>query len=102
MTPEKTWIGIDVSQDLLDIHVLPQGLILQQSNNEAGIQVLIEQLLPLSPTMVVVESTGGLERLLVSSAVSQLNFRVDGSQLASRIIDLHLPINTPLDTVDIG
>ena len=67
MTPEKTWIGIDVSQDLLDIHVLPQGLILQQSNNEAGIQVLIEQLLPLSPTMVVVESTGGLERLLVSS-----------------------------------
>jgi hypothetical protein len=37
-----------------------------------------------------------------TSALSQLNFRVDGNQLASRIIDLHLPINTPLDSVDIS
>ena len=67
MTPEKTWVGIDVSQDRLDGYVLPQGLTFQHPNNEAGIQTLIEQLLPLSPTLVVVESTGGLERTLVSS-----------------------------------
>jgi len=66
MTPEKTWVGIDVSQDNLDIYVLPQGLTLQQSNNQVGIQALIEQLHPLSPTLVVVESTGGLERSLVA------------------------------------
>ncbi len=66
MTQEKTWVGIDVSKDLLDISVLPQGLTLQQPNREVGVQALMEQLLPLAPTLVVVESTGGLERLLVS------------------------------------
>jgi transposase len=66
MTLEKTWVGIDVSKDVLDIHVLPQGLTLQQPNHEIGVQALIEQLLPLSPSLVVVESTGGLERSLVS------------------------------------
>lgn len=65
MNSEKTWVGIDVSQDLLDLYVLPQELTLQQPNNEAGIQALIAQLAPLSPAGVVVESTGGLERLLV-------------------------------------
>lgn len=67
MTSQKTWVGIDVSLALLDIYVLPQGLTLQQPNSEAGIQVLIEQLLLLPSPLVVVESTGGLERLLVSS-----------------------------------
>jgi transposase len=66
MTLEKTWVGIDVSQDVLDIYVLPQGLTLQQPNHEIGVQALIEQLLPLSPSLVVVESTGGLERSIGS------------------------------------
>jgi transposase len=65
MTLEKIWVGIDVSQALLDIHVLPQGLVLQQSNDAVGIAALVAQFLPLSPTLVVVESTGGLERSLV-------------------------------------
>ena len=66
MTMDKTWVGIDVSKDVLDIYVLPQGLTLQQPNSEVGIQSLIEQLNPLSPSLVVVESTGGLECALVS------------------------------------
>jgi len=66
MTPAKTWVGIDVSQAHLDIYVLPQGLTLQQPNHEVGIQALIEQLHPLSPSLVVVEATGGLERTLVA------------------------------------
>lgn len=75
MTSQKTWVGIDVSQALLDIYVLPQGLTLQQPNSEAGIQALIDQLLPLPSPLVVVESTGGLERLLVSS-LQQLSIEV--------------------------
>lgn len=67
MTPEKTWVGIDVSQANLDIYVLPQGLVWAHPNHEAGIQALVEQLLPLSSPLVVVESTGGLERQLVSA-----------------------------------
>lgn len=67
MNSEKTWVGIDVSQAQLDIFVLPQGLTLQQPNSEVGIQALIDQLILLPSPLVVVESTGGLERLLVSS-----------------------------------
>jgi transposase len=65
MTPEKTWVGIDVCKDILDVYMLPQGLILQQPNTDIGVQTLIEQLQPNSPSLVVVESTGGLERTLV-------------------------------------
>ena len=36
------------------------------------------------------------------SALSQLNFRVNGGQFTSSIIDLHLPIDPPLSVVDIG
>jgi transposase len=70
MTPEKIWVGIDVCQDVLDVHVLPQGLTFQQPNTEAGVQALIDQLRPLAPSLVVVESTGGLERLVVSGCQS--------------------------------
>lgn len=66
MNTEKIWVGIDVSKDALDVYVLPQGLILQQPNTEIGVQALIKQLQPITPSLVVVESTGGLERTLVS------------------------------------
>jgi transposase len=65
MTPEKTWVGIDVCKDFLDVYVLPQGLTLQQPNTDIGVQTVIQQLQPNSPSLVVVESTGGLERILV-------------------------------------
>lgn len=65
MTPEKTWVGIDVCKDVLDVYVLPQGLTLQQPNTDIGVQTLIKQLQSNSPNLVVVESTGGLERALV-------------------------------------
>ena len=64
MTPEKTWVGIDVSQAQLDFYLLPQGLSSQPPNSEVGVQALIKQLQPLSPQLVVVESTGGLERAI--------------------------------------
>jgi transposase len=66
MTPEKTWVGIDVSQDFLDVCLWPQGKVLQHPNTEAGVQALIFDLQLLSPALVVVESTGGLERLVIA------------------------------------
>jgi transposase len=59
MTPDKTWVGIDVCKDGVDIHGLPQGLTLQQPNTTAGVPALLEQLRPLAPSLVVVASTGG-------------------------------------------
>lgn len=66
MTPENTWVGIDVSKATLDVYVLPQAFSFQLSNSEAGMAQLLHQLIPIAPTLVVLESTGGLERLVVS------------------------------------
>ena len=62
MTPQKTWVGIDVCKAFLDVQVLPQGLTLQMPNSTSGIEQLIEQLQPLAPISIVLEATGGLER----------------------------------------
>jgi transposase len=65
MTHEKTWVGIDVSKATLDVYLLPQGTTLQLANSETGVEKLIAQLQPTPPHLVVVESTGGLERTVV-------------------------------------
>lgn len=67
MSLEKTWVGIDVSGEHLDVYCFPQGLSLKQPNTVLGIQALITQLRSLSVALVVAESTGGLERSLVSA-----------------------------------
>jgi transposase len=65
MTQEKTWVGIDVSKDTLEVYLLPQGTRFQVPNTEAGVQILIAHLPVTSLLLVVVESTGGLERTVV-------------------------------------
>ena len=66
MTSEKIWVGIDVCQGMLDVYLLPEEESLQLPNTEVGVRELVEKLQPLAPSLVVAESTGGLERLLVS------------------------------------
>ena len=66
MTLEKIWVGIDVSKNSLDGYYLPKGTTFQVSNSETGVQELIVQLQLTPPHLVVVESTGGLERTLVA------------------------------------
>ena len=67
MTSEKTWVGIDVSKNTLDVHSLPQGIAFSVSNTETGMTELIQRLQPLAVSLVVLESTGGLERMSVSA-----------------------------------
>lgn len=59
------FVGIDVSQAQLDVHILPLGHALRVKNTPAGHAQLLAKLLPLaaSPADIraVVESTGGLE-----------------------------------------
>lgn len=66
MTPEKTWVGIDVSKANLDVFVYPQGTHFQVSNTPDGVQELIKQLQMLESPLSIVESTGGLERTVVT------------------------------------
>lgn len=61
-----TWIGIDVAKATLDLHFLPSGQSHSLANNPTGLQQL-RKLLPASEACrIVLEATGGYERLLVA------------------------------------
>jgi transposase len=61
-----TNVGIDVSKDWLDIVVLPSGETFRIENTEEQMGALIEKLESLKPERVVLEATGGYERLVTS------------------------------------
>jgi transposase len=56
-----TYIGIDVSKDCLDVHILPQDEAFAVERNGKGLAMLVERLKPLLPSLIVVEATGGFE-----------------------------------------
>ena len=64
---EKNFVGIDVSKDKLDMAVLPSDQRWSVGNNEIGIASLVERLQQLTPSLIVIEATGGLETLVAAS-----------------------------------
>lgn len=58
---QEQFVGIDVSKDQLNVAIAPRGDTYSVANNEGGIEQLVERLRTLSPTLVVLESTGNLE-----------------------------------------
>jgi transposase len=66
MPKAETFIGIDVARDKLDLAVRPAGQQWQVANTAAGITALVPQLRALSPTLIVLEATGGLELPLLA------------------------------------
>ena len=60
-------IGIDVSKDRLDVHVLPAGDAVAVSRDAAGLEALIARLTPLASTTIAVEATGGFETVVAAS-----------------------------------
>lgn len=56
-----TYVGIDVSKDRLDVHVLPQDEAFCVERNGKGLGELVERLRVLAPSLVTVEATGGFE-----------------------------------------
>jgi transposase len=55
------FIGIDVSKDRLDVHVRPSSQTFSVANDESGHAELVQRLVPLAPTLVVLEATGGYQ-----------------------------------------
>jgi transposase len=55
------FVGIDVSQDQLDGAVVPENATFLFSNDGDGIDQLVSHMLALSPSLIVMEATGGLE-----------------------------------------
>ena len=59
------FVGIDVSEEELVVAILPEGSVETVSNAVEKVRELCVQLVSLSPALVVLEATGGLERPLV-------------------------------------
>ena len=57
-----TFVGIDVSKAQLEVAGLPSGRR-QFDNTPRGVAELVRRLTPLTPELVVLEATGGYERL---------------------------------------
>lgn len=60
MTNAQIFVGIDVSKAQVDMALRPNGR-LSAPNTEAGIAQILTRLRAVSPTLVVLEATGGLE-----------------------------------------
>ena len=58
---EKQWVGIDVCQKYLDVHVRPSSQSFQLNNDRVGIGKLISILAKIKPELIVLEATGGME-----------------------------------------
>lgn len=56
------FVGIDVSKAMLDIAVAPTGEAWSVANSTEGMQQLVSKLGEISPKLIVLEATGGLER----------------------------------------
>lgn len=61
------FVGIDVSKAALDIALRPSGEAWRCANADADIAQLVAQLQARGPHLVVLEATGGLERLVVAA-----------------------------------
>ena len=54
-------VGIDVSKDRLDVHILPSGEVFAVLRDGEGLSELVARLASVRPSLVAVEATGGFE-----------------------------------------
>jgi transposase len=64
---EQVFIGIDVSQERLDVHVRPSGAAFAVARDGKGLEELVERLQGLSPQLIVMEATGGFETIVAAA-----------------------------------
>ncbi|TAJ83845.1 MAG: IS110 family transposase [Gallionellaceae bacterium] len=68
MSESTSFVGIDVSKNTLDVHVLPAGEHWRVANDQAGCVELIERLKPLGETgLVVIEATNVFWRMAAAA-----------------------------------
>jgi transposase len=74
MDKASVFVGIDVAKHRLDVHLRPSGESFTIDYSEEEVAALVERrLLPLEPTLIVLEATGGLEvRLAAALAAAAL------------------------------
>src|SRR5271163_2505912 len=62
-----TCVGIDVSKDSLDVHVLPTREAFAVARDGKGLESLVERLMVLDVSLVVLEATGGFETTVAAA-----------------------------------
>src|SRR5256714_7876876 len=67
MSDVPCFIGIAVAKAQLDIALRPAGERWSVPNDAGGVATLVDRLQALQPTLIVLEATGGLERLVTSA-----------------------------------
>jgi transposase len=67
---DAIFVGIDVSKDRLDVHVLPSGEAFAVARNGEGLAALNERLSALGTTTIGIEATGGFETVAAASLAS--------------------------------
>ena len=70
MASSPLFVGIDVAKATLDIALRPSAQTWQVIYDDPHVEAFVMQLNELSPTLIVVEATGGLERSLVAALVA--------------------------------
>lgn len=63
---KETFVGIDVAQDQLDVHVLPTAVHFTCPYDTNGIASLVSRLREEHPTVIIMEATGGYEITLAA------------------------------------
>ena len=74
MTTE-TYVGLDISKERLDVHLLPTGKQFSVANTVRGVTDLADSLAPYDVEKVLVEATGKLE-VLAATTLSELDLPV--------------------------
>jgi len=64
---DAIYVGIDVSKDWLDVHILPSAEAFAVARDGKGLNELIERLLAIKPTLVAVEASGGYETIVAAA-----------------------------------
>lgn len=67
MSSGHPYVGVDVAKTRLDVALLPAAQQWSVANDEAGIASLVSRLQAISPSLIVLEATGGLESPLVAA-----------------------------------
>ena len=93
-------VGIDVSKATLDVARSDEHEVRTFANDQTGIALLVKMCRPLSPTMIVVEATGGLEQPVIDALLDAdcPIARVNPSQV--RHLAKALGVHAKTDTID--
>jgi transposase len=72
---ERSFVGIDVAKQQLDVHLRPTDESFRLGRDDAGLTELVERLQRLAPVLVVLEATGGYE-ITVAAALGSAGLPV--------------------------